>query len=221
MELRELSAEALTEIYHQYMTADFPEDELKPLERILYTMETGLCCAYGIYEQNELRGYAIFIVPDGQRFGLLDYLAVLKEYRGTGVGHIFFELVGDVLAARYPAMDGFFIESENIEFAADEKERRTREKRISFYRQNDCVMTTLGSRLFGVDYSILVYRISHSLAHGRPAEAEAYSYRISEENMIEKSPALVDLQDLDHIYRAMFKKHHYENNVVIWDNAHG
>lgn len=197
MELRELSAETLTEIYHQYMKTDFPASELKPLEHILNAMETGLCCAYGIYEQNRLRGYAILIVPEGRRYGLLDYLAVLKEYRGTGVGHLFLALVGDVLAARYPALEGFFIESENIEFAADEGERKTREKRISFYRQNGCVMTTLGSRLFGVDYSVLVY------------------------NFVEKDTVSAGLQDLDSVYRAMFKAHHYENDVALWDNAHG
>ena len=194
MELRELSAEQLTEIYHEYMVDDFPRDELKPLDRILYTMETGLSCAYGIYEQDDLRGYAIFVVPDGMRYGLLDYLAVLRQYRGTGVGHAFFGLAGGTLSARYPALGGFFIESENIAFAADDRERQVREKRISFYRQNHCAMTTLGSRLFGVDYSILVYDFDR------------------------KAGVMAALEDLDGIYAAMFQRHHYENEVDVWDN---
>ena len=197
MELIELSAEALAEVYGQYMTTDFPQDELKPLEHILYTMETGLCCAYGMYEQAELRGYAIFIIPDGLRYGLLDYLAVLREYRGTGVGHTFFEQVGGVLATRYPTLKGFYIESENIAFAADEGERQTREKRISFYRRNHCAMTTLESRLFGVDYSILLYDFG------------------------EENAASATVKDLDDIYRAMFKEHHYENEVSVRDGAYG
>ena len=196
MELTELSAEVLAEVYDRYMVADFPQDELKPLERILYMMETGLCCAYGMYEQDELRGYAIFIVPDGLRYGLLDYLAVLEKYRGTGVGHAFFEQVGDVLTIRYPVLKGFYIESENIAFAADEGERRIREKRISFYRQNYCAMTTLESRLFGVDYSILLYDFG------------------------EKNDVSATVKDLDDIYRAMFSRHHYENEVSVWDHVH-
>lgn len=195
MELRELSAGQLAEIYNRYMVVDFPRDELKPLDRILYTMETGLSCAYGIYEQEDLRGYAVFIVPDGRRYGLLDYLAVMKEYRGTGVGHVFFELVGDTLSARYPALGGFLIESENIAFAADDRERQVREKRISFYQQNHCAMTTFGSRLFGVDYSILVYDFDRNVE------------------------ATVTLEDLDSVYHAMFQKHHYENNVSLWDDG--
>lgn len=53
MELKELSSEQLTEIYDQYMVIDFPQDELKPLERILYMLRTGLSCAYGIYEDRK------------------------------------------------------------------------------------------------------------------------------------------------------------------------
>lgn len=193
MELRELSAKQMTEVYNQYMVIDFPQDELKPLERILHTMKTGLSCAYGIYEEDELRGYAVLVVPDGLRYGLLDYLAVIKEYRGAGIGHIFFELVGDTLSARYPALRGFLIESEDIAFAANDKERQIRERRIAFYQQNHCAMTTFGSRLFGVDYSILVYDFD------------------------KREDAKVTLEDLDSVYLAMFPKHHYENNVSLWE----
>lgn len=195
MELRELSAEQLTEIYNQYMVIDFPQDELKPLNRILYMMETGLSCAYGIYEQGSLRGYAVFIVPEGLRYGLLDYLAVLEKYRGTGVGHMFFDLIGDTLATRYLALRGFLIESEAVECAADAQEHQIREKRISFYLQNKCLQTTLGSRLFGVVYSILVYDFDR------------------------RADAAVTLEDLDSVYTAMFPKHHYENNVSLWDEG--
>lgn len=195
MELRELSVKELSDIYNRYMTTDFPSDELKPLERIVHTMRTGLCTAYGIFEHGDLRGYAIFIVPEGMRYGLLDYLAVLQDYRGTGVGHEFFGLIGDTLIRKYPQLSGFFIESENIEFAADDADQRTREKRISFYRQNHCTMTSLGSMLFGVTYSIL-----------------AYSF----DDGFESAPRL---EDLDAIYIAMFKRHHYENNVRLWQHG--
>ncbi|MDE7322188.1 MAG: hypothetical protein K2N73_05565 [Lachnospiraceae bacterium] len=192
MRLRELSAGELSDIYNNYMVKDFPADELKPLERILYTMKTGLCSAYGIFEQNDLRGYAVFIVPEGVQYGLLDYLAVMQEYRGTGVGHAFFRLVGETLAVKYPQLLGLFIESEDTAFAADGRERTVREKRISFYRQNGCIVTSLGSRLFGVTYCILAYNFA-----GSP----------------DRMPTL---QELDDIYTAMFKQHHYKNNVRLW-----
>lgn len=195
MELRELTTETLAEIYYKYMTTDFPQDELKPLKRMVYMMEAGLSCAYGIYEQESLRGYAVFIVPEGFRYGLLDYLAVLEEYRGTGIGHAFFEMVGSTLVAKYPELIGFFVETEAAAHAADVRDRRVREKRISFYVKNGCTMTTLGSKLFGVVYSILVYDFGEN----------------------EDEPA--SIEDLNNVYLVMFSKAHYEDEVSLWDRA--
>lgn len=193
MNLVELTIEEFTDIYNLYMVEDFPQDELKPLERMIDTIETGLSCAYGMFEGATLQGYAVFILPDGLQYGLLDYLAVLKEYRGTGIGHEFFRLINETLITKSPILKGFFIESENIDFAKNDLERRIREKRISFYTQNQCRLTTLGSKLFGVTYSILAYLFD------------------------EGTSTLPELKDLDKVYRAMFKKHHYEKKVELWE----
>lgn len=197
MNLRELSTEEFADIYNRYLIVDFPKDEVKPLERILTTMETGLCCAYGLFDGDLLKGYAVFILPKGLEYGLLDYLAIVKEYRGTGVGHTFFDLIGDTLVRKVPSLKGMFIESENIDFAQNDAERTIREKRISFYRQNHCEFTSLGSRLFGVTYSIMVYRFDRGLS-------DAQGDRIP------------TIADLDKIYVAMFKEHHYESRVALW-----
>lgn len=197
MNLRELLTEEFTDIYNQYLTVDFPQNEVKPLARILDTMKTGLCCAYGLFDGDVLKGYAVFILPSGLEYGLLDYLAVVKEYRGTGVGHVFFDLIGDTLVRKSSSLKGLFIESENIEFATNDAERTIREKRISFYRQNHCELTSLGARLFGVTYSIMVYRFDRELSD-------------------EQSNRLPTIADLDKIYVAMFKEHHYESRVALW-----
>ena len=42
MIIKQLSPEEFSEIYLTYMVKDFPDSELKPLERILETMQTGL-----------------------------------------------------------------------------------------------------------------------------------------------------------------------------------
>ena len=197
MNLRELSTEEFTDIYNQYLIVDFPQNEVKPLERILDTMKIGLCCAYGLFDGDVLKGYAVFILPKGLAYGLLDYLAIVKEYRGTGVGHIFFDLIGDTLVSKSSYLKGLFIESENIEFATNDAERTIREKRISFYKQNHCELTSLGARLFGVTYSIMVYRFDRELSDGQ-------------------SNRLPTIADLDNIYVAMFKEHHYESRVALW-----
>lgn len=196
MYLKELSVKEFTIIYETYMTDDFPQDELKPLERMIETMETGLSSAFGLYEKDDLRAYAVFIVPEGLPYGLLDYLAVIKQYRGTGVGHHFFALIEGALRQKYPWLEGFFIESENAAFAKTEQERRIRERRIAFYENNNCQSTKLGSCLFGVTYSILLYYFAQNVQNGQEKE--------------------ILFEALDKIYIAMFKKHHYENQVSLW-----
>ena len=196
MHLEELNVKEFTIIYHTYMTDDFPPDELKPLERMVYTMETGLSSVFGLYENNSLRAYAVFIVSEGQPYGLLDYLAVIRQFRGTGVGHQFFALIENALKEKYPQIEGFFIESENIDCAKTEHERTIRQRRIAFYENNTCQITKLGSRLFGVTYSILLYHFTQN-ADNKKETASLY-------------------ESLDRIYRAMFKKHHYENEVSLW-----
>lgn len=202
MNLRELSTEEFEDIYDRYLIVDFPKDEVKPLERILTTMKAGLCCAYGLFDGDLLKGYAVFILPKGLEYGLLDYLAIVKEYRGTGVGHTFFDLIGDTLVRKVSSLKGLFIESENIEFARNDVEREIREKRISFYRQNHCEFTSLGSRLFGVTYSIMVYRFDRGMSDAQD----------------DRFPTIADL---DKIYRAMFKEHHYANRVALWKEEAG
>ena len=196
MYLKELNVKEFTIIYQTYMKDDFPPDELKPLERMIYTMETGLSSAFGLYENNDLRAYAVFIIPEGQSYGLLDYLAVVKQYRGTGVGHHFFALIETALKQKYPWLEGFFIESENIDCAKTEHERKIRERRIAFYENNNCQITKLGSRLFGVTYSILLYQFTQSADNKKETEAL--------------------FESLDNVYVSMFKKHHYEKEVRLW-----
>lgn len=196
MYLKELNVKEFTIIYQTYMKDDFPSDELKPLERIIYTMETGLSSAFGLYENNALRAYAVFIIPEGQPYGLLDYLAVIKQYRGTGVGRQFFVLIEDTLKQKYSWLEGFFIESENVDFAKTEHERIIRERRIAFYENNNCQITKLGSRLFGVTYSILLYQFTQSADNKKEKEAL--------------------FEALDNVYVSMFKKHHYEKEVRLW-----
>ena len=77
MYLKELTIQQFTAIYKTHMITDFPQDELKPLERMIHTMQTGLSSAFGLYENNDLRAYAVFIVPEGQSYGLLDRKSVV------------------------------------------------------------------------------------------------------------------------------------------------
>lgn len=180
-------------IYHNFMVKDFPKAELKPLERIKYTMSTGMCEVLALYDWENIKSYAVLIIPQNGEYVLLDYFAVVKNYRGTGIGH---EMLGKIMKyidRHKKHINGMFIECESPEYATSEYERIERERRIKFYKTCGCNETGFGSELFRVNYDILNIN--------------------TDENYEE-----INLKDLELIYRQMFKKEHFENKVKYWIN---
>lgn len=180
-------------IYNNFMVKDFPKAELKPLERIKYTMSKGMCEVLALYDWENIKSYAVLIIPQNGEYVLLDYFAVVKNYRGTGIGH---EMLGKIMKyidRHKKHINGMFIECESPEYATSEYERIERERRIKFYKTCGCNETGFGSELFRVNYDILNIN--------------------TDENYEE-----INLKDLELIYRQMFKKEHFENKVKYWIN---
>lgn len=191
-EIKKLAKDKLTEIYQTHMKQDFPASELKPLSHILRSMEAGFGFSLGIYEEEELAGYAVFILCEETRCALLDYFAILKDRRGGGLGHAAFPLFEAYFSKEKPEIEALYIESERVSAAEDEGQRLIRERRISFYRSCGCEMTPFRSVLFGVDYSVL-YKPLGEGKQGNGASREA----------------------LDALYRKMFKPEHYARFVSL------
>lgn len=90
--VKRLTDDEIANIYKTYMKRDFPPSELKPLSHILKSMEKGYGFSLGIYGEEGLVGYAVFILCQETKCALLDYFAILKERRGGGLGHAAFLL---------------------------------------------------------------------------------------------------------------------------------
>lgn len=180
------------------MIKDFPASELKSLKRIQDTMKTGLCHCIAMYEDSMLKGYAVFIIPkkndDYCSYGLLDYFAITKENRGMNYGHLFFQNLVPFLTEHFPWLKGLFIECESIISSKKAEEEMIRQRRINFYLDNNCVLTPLGSNLFDVEYSVLLYPVVSDVC----LTNSEY------------------LKELSYVYKAMFKRKHLNNNVHMW-----
>lgn len=194
--IKKLGNKEITFLYGTYMRQDFPSDELKPLSHILKSMEEGYGFSLGLYEEERLAGYAVFILCEETRCALLDYFAILSDRRGEGLGHRAFLLFQTYFKENLPLVEGLYIESERIAAAENEKQRLTRERRIAFYESCGCEMTDLQAVLFGVDYSVLYMRM------GNPVQGAS-------------------LEALDALYRKMFKPEHYERCVRLTDGNDG
>ncbi len=92
--IEELSLEDLKQIYKKYMRDDFPLMELRPWFSIERAWERGGYEAYGYYEDDKLLAYASFYTCRDSACVLFDYLAVIPELRGRGIGT---EFLGELL----------------------------------------------------------------------------------------------------------------------------
>lgn len=198
MRVKELSIRQIEELYERYLKYDFPEDELKPLSRITDMCKKGIYFAAGLYdESDEIRGYAYFVHDSSEKTVLLDYLAIIKGNRDKGYGSQFFDNVRDFL--KEYGVERLYLETENIDFAKDDDDRHTRTRRIAFYRKNGLIMTDVKSRLFGVDYNIMMLDVNE----GKDKIAEC-----------DKETAK---RQLKAIYDIMFNEEKFRDKVIIYE----
>ncbi|MBD5487680.1 MAG: 2-amino-4-hydroxy-6-hydroxymethyldihydropteridine diphosphokinase [Lachnospiraceae bacterium] len=151
--IEHLTLEQAREIYGTYAQSDFPPEELKPFSVIEETWGRGNYHAYGFYEGTTLCAYAFLMADVEKRLLLLDYFAVVGERRGQGYGSRALALLREGCAE----WNALVIEVEDDELPdINEETRDMRKRRISFYTAAGCLMSTTRSRLWGVDYRIMV-----------------------------------------------------------------
>ena len=136
-------------LYRTRLKKDFVRNELKPLISMRRSWEKNAYDCYGLYDGEEILGYAFFV-----RLGhsaLLDYLAIAEEHRSEGLGTVFLRQLRSCLRDA----DCVLVEVEDPEKAADGETRLQRERRRQFYLRGGWRETGLCSVLFGADYRIL------------------------------------------------------------------
>lgn len=156
LHVEKLNLEQIKTIYYSHMQEAFPQSELRPYRNIEMLTQNGYYVCYGLYDEGNLLAYAYFARPASGQYVLLDYYAVLKELRGTGIGSSFFPL----LKEKMQETNGILIEVESVESTEDPEEIKLRRRRISFYERNGCVMTRAKCLLYGVDFSIMTLPVS-------------------------------------------------------------
>ena len=192
MYVKKFEKEELLSVYQTYGPLYFPKDELKPVETIDRLFDRERYRGFGLFRKDDdmLLGFALFVQVPGQACALLDYYAMRSEFRCGGLGGIFLHL----LQANLAGCSGFYIETENPDFAPTDAERELQTRRIGFYQRNGATQAGLYSRLFGVPYRVLYLTCQPDA----PAVASQAHY-----------------QNLDAIYRAMFSEAHYKTEVEL------
>lgn len=151
MELKLLTPEQLRSLYEQEMKRAFPPEELKPLKAMESLREQGKYDALGLWDGDELLGYALMWLEPGYPFALLDYLGTVEGKRGGGLGT---QMLG-LLREYYRDYRGIFGEAEAPENGAPEG-LQLRLRRLDFYKRNGFRYGGYDCALFGVHYQTLI-----------------------------------------------------------------
>lgn len=174
---RRLTRPEWTALYCEQMERDFPPSELKPRELLAALEDRGVNTLWGAYRGETLTGYYVLAQAPGNAALLLDYFAVLPQFRGTGCG-------GEILRhlrQTLPEGQYLLIESENPKDAADLADRKTRERRVAFYRRNGAALSSVTVWLFGVEYVLLTLGGTPSAEQTKADYQALYRYMLPEE----------------------------------------
>jgi GNAT superfamily N-acetyltransferase len=151
MELRILTSRQLTDLYNGEMKRAFPPDELKPLKAMEGLRDQGRYDALGLWDGEQLLGYAMMWLEPGCSFALLDYLGIMDGQRDRGLGSTLLTLLKEY----YSHYRAIFGEAEAPENGAPEGEP-LRRRRLEFYHRNGFRYGGYDCALFGVHYQTLI-----------------------------------------------------------------
>lgn len=149
--IEKANLEKALEIY-QYMKEDFPANEIPDNKGYFKLTKQNIHQVY-VYKENE-QEVAYFITLEKEEKVLITHLAVIKDYRGKGVGKRFIEEIKNFLGNKKMLM----VEVETEKNAKNEQELAIIQKRIHYYFNagfRKC--EELKYSLFQVDYYILIY----------------------------------------------------------------
>ena len=151
MELRILSKAELERLYYNEMKRAFPPSELKPLKSMEDMRDTNRYEPLGLFDGEELLGYAmVWMEPDIPHV-LLDYLGTVEGKRNGGLGTKTLAL----LRERYAHRGYIFGEAER-DNSPDPEERALQSRRLDFYIRNGLRYAGYDCALFGVHYETLI-----------------------------------------------------------------
>jgi GNAT superfamily N-acetyltransferase len=135
-EIRNLTYSEFEELHNIYVST-FPLESTKQIDifinHIKKMLQYDKCYhLYVVLEGGAMIGISLLYVFEHLKMALLDYMAVIPNFQGHGIGRKLFEFTYDEFNRLIPDNIGMFLEvpKENV---ADQDEKLRRKKRIRFY----------------------------------------------------------------------------------------
>lgn len=153
MKLKDIGIDKFKKEVYSYYLEIFPEDERKPLELIQLSYEKQYTKIIEILYKNEMVGFMVLNRVKGKGYAVLDYLAILPQYRNSKFGTKALQ----ILLEQEKENSGIFIEIEKVGLGKDIEENLLREKRKNFYEKVGFKKLNFDLFLFDVVYTPYVF----------------------------------------------------------------
>ncbi len=149
MKLKDIGIDKFKEDIYSYYLKIFPEDERKPLELLQSSYEKHYTRIIEILYKNEIIGFMILNKVKDKGYAVLDYLAILPQYRNNKFGTKALQ----ILLEQERENSGIFIEIEKVGLGKNIEENLLREKRKNFYEKIGFKKLNFDLFLFDVIYT--------------------------------------------------------------------
>lgn len=149
MKLKDIGIDEFKKDVYSYYLEIFPEDERKPLELLQSSYEKHYTRIIEILYKNEIIGFMILNKVKDKGYAVLDYLAILPQYRNNKFGTKALQ----ILLEQERENSGIFIEIEKVGLGKDIEENLLREKRKNFYEKVGFKKLNFDLFLFDVIYT--------------------------------------------------------------------
>ena len=171
-----LSLPQIRALYHERMTRDFPQDELKPLAMIEKALARGEYVCYGAVSEEDILAYSYFVKlkQNEKPYALFDYYAVRQDIRGQGVGSQFIQAL---IAGPLREMDCVLLEVDDPVCAQTQEEAEIRNRRLAFYLRNGLRDADVKATVYGVQFKILTLPVGSALSREEVRKKYAALYR--------------------------------------------
>lgn len=155
--LKQTTIEEFKQKIYPYYLDIFPEEERKSIKEIETGYRKGWIKVIKIIYQNQLVGFMTVNRVREKGYLILDYLAILPEYRNKQFGTKALRL----LFEEEKECKGIFIEIEKVGLGKCKEENLIRQKRKSFYEYLGFKELNFDLFLFGMIYTPLLFSNNH------------------------------------------------------------
>ncbi len=149
IKLREIEIEEFKKDVYSYYVKIFPREERKTLKRIEQACEERRTKIIKIIDKNKFVGFMLLNRIKEKGYIVLDYLAILPQYRSSQVGTRALK----ILIEEEKESSGIFIEIEKPGLGKNKIENEIREKRRKFYEKIGFKKLSFDVDLFNIIYS--------------------------------------------------------------------